>query len=66
MWIGLALLIASLGLAAASGVFTKQRGREISLRHIGNQRLQRVAKVMFLCGMIMWLFGALMTAGSGK
>lgn len=64
MWLGLALLIAGLCFAAASGAFAIPKGQNAP-RNVGYAlRLQRAAKLMVFLGILLWIFGALFTAGT--
>lgn len=64
MWLGLALLIGGLCFAAASGAFAKTKDQKSPVNGGQNLRLRRAAKLMVFIGMLLWLFGALFTAGT--
>ena len=65
MWLGLALFIAALCLASASGAFTKH-ARHRSNTGAAKKPLRRLAGVLFITGIMLWIIGALLTAGAGN
>jgi|GEM_PF-2858169 hypothetical protein len=65
MWLGLAFFITALCLAAGSGAFAKKTERR-ALPTAGHTRLQRLAKLLFFIGILLWIFGAVLMAGHGK
>ncbi len=66
MWLGLVLLITALCLASASGSFTKKSPRRSGITRTGAQPIRRVAGLLFFAGIMLWIIGALLTAGGGR
>jgi len=64
MWFGLAFFITALCLAAGSGAFAKKTAQSANPAG-SHKRLQRLAKLLFFIGILLWIFGAVLMAGYG-